>query len=532
VYEAIAKAAEIIVHARCPLPLPEKPSSSRFNLHVPEIDQVRLSLQRWRRSLHVPLRLDIYYEHGDRRELLERWCLEYTPSESVYFASECINTDPIVQLRHVCKKIVIWLRTLYSMSRLLPAHRLYASHKLSFDVNVLEEWQDVPQFKSEALPQVLTPHGPLQYKVWYAPDVRRFLPSKKTQPIPMKTRPNYIAIPSTQNMTARSAPVQNDFDAMVQRTQQRQHQAGMISSSVNPKAPPRRLHSDMEEVSNTSDRPLLQRSNSLEHSTQRPSALSLALLADESSEKRRAALHHPPPIESSYGYAYNTGPPTLSTPSSEAKLSSSPSRSPALGSTPPAFAVGSHNAPPPFFLGSYNNTTLIPPRQQQQQLFQQQHQTPPFAAMPTALSEPDFAAVTDGEPSSLDLLHSSPFKPAGNTSFSESDILKHSTVVIPPAAEEEEDMPFAVEDDVLLEDSAVTLLAHKCATASRLQLFESAVENEEDMLMSSLADQLAEFKSFGASLHLTPPPPSSTNSHSKTSQDGSGTSSTLISMRT
>ena len=415
------------------------------------------------------------------------------------------------------------------MSRLLPAHRLYASQKLSFDVNVLEEWQDVPQFKSEALPQVLTPHGPLQYKVWYAPDVRRFLPSKKTQPIPMKTRPNYIAIPSTPKMTARSAPVQNDFDAMVQRTQQQQ-QVGQVSSSVNPKSPPRRLHSNVEEVAHTYDRQLLQRSNSLEHSTQRPSALSLALLADESCEKRRAALHHPPPIESSYGYAYNTGPPTtstnLSTPPSEAKLSSSP----ALGTTPPAFAVGSHNATPPFFVGSYNNTTLIPPRQQQQHP-QQPQQTPPFAAMPTALSEPDFAAVNDGEPSSLDLLHSSPFKTAGNTSFSESDVLKHSTVVIPPA-EEEEDMPFAVEDDVLMEDSAVTLLAHKCATASRLQLFESAVENEEDMLMSSLADQLAEFKSFGASLHLTPPPPSSTNSHSKTSQDGSATSSTLISMRT
>lgn len=46
VYEAIAKAAEIIVHARCPLPLPEKPSSSRFNLHVPEIDQVRYVIRR------------------------------------------------------------------------------------------------------------------------------------------------------------------------------------------------------------------------------------------------------------------------------------------------------------------------------------------------------------------------------------------------------------------------------------------------------------------------------------------------------
>jgi hypothetical protein len=396
------------------------------------------------------------------------------------------------------------------MARLLPAHLLYASQKLSFDVNVLEEWQELPQFKSQALPQVLTPHGPLQYKVWYAPDVRRFLPSKKTQPIPMKTRPNHIAIPSSSR-TARSAPVPNGFDAMVQRTQQIAVQP--ISSF---KSPPRRLHSDLEGAHDvTSNRPLLQRSNSLEHSTQRPSALSLALLAEESNDKRRAALHHPPPVESTYGYAYNTGPPTnlSTTPPMEHKLSSSP-----LGSTPPAF-VGSHNASP-FFVGSYNTTTLIPPRQAAQQ-------NPPFAALPTALSEPDLVVTHEGEPSSLDLLHSSPFKQAaGNTSFSESDVLKHSTIVIPPA-EEEEDMPFAVEENVQLEDSAVTLLAHKCATASRLQLFETA---HEDMLMSSLADQLAEFKSFGASLHMESS--SNSNAHSKTSQDESGSSSTLISMRT
>ena len=89
-------------------------------------------------------------------------------------------------------------------------------------------------------------------------------------------------------------------------------------------------------------------------------------------------------------------------------------------------------------------------------------------------------------------------------------------MVIPPA--EEEDMPFAVDED--MEDSAVTSLAHKCATASRLQLFEST--SGDDNMVSSLADQLAEFKSFGASLHLQ----SSNHSGSK-----SESSSTLISMR-
>jgi hypothetical protein len=386
------------------------------------------------------------------------------------------------------------------MSRLLPAHRLYASHKLSYEMNVLEEWQDVPQFKSETLPQVLTPYGPLHYTVWYAPDVRRFLPSLKTQPIPMKTRPNYIAVPET----ARSAPAHNaDFDMM--------HRQQAIASSNNPRTPPMRSHSSVSEPPQP-HRPLIHRSNSLENSTQRPSGLSLALLAEESlGDKRRAALHHPPPVESSYGYAYNTGPPTmtLSSPPSvaETKLSSSPSTVPFLSSTPPFF-VGSHNAP------------LIPPRQQHVNV------TPPFATLPTALSEPDFAAATEGEPSSLDLLHSSPFKHAGasltaGASFSESEVLKHSTIVIPPA-EEEEDMPFAVDEEVL-EDSAVTLLAHKCATASRLQLFENSAQ-EDSTMVSSLADQLAEFKTFGASLHL-----SSSNSHSKTSNEGSGTS--LISTR-
>lgn len=41
VYEAIAKAAEIIVLSRTPVPLPLKPSSSRFNLHVPEVPDIR-----------------------------------------------------------------------------------------------------------------------------------------------------------------------------------------------------------------------------------------------------------------------------------------------------------------------------------------------------------------------------------------------------------------------------------------------------------------------------------------------------------
>jgi Autophagy-related protein 13. len=109
-YEAIAKAAEIIVRGRCQLSPDEEEedakqnssnynnnssnnnnnnSTSRFNLELPPIASVRSILQMWKTSLHVPLRLDVYYEYctdptdpekNTRKELLERWCIDYIPS--------------------------------------------------------------------------------------------------------------------------------------------------------------------------------------------------------------------------------------------------------------------------------------------------------------------------------------------------------------------------------------------------------------------------------------------------------------------
>jgi hypothetical protein len=115
-YEAIAKAAEIIVRGRCQLSADDiaspnssnnnssirgnsnntnttnnnnNNSTSRFNLELPPIASVRSKLQMWKTSLHVPLRLDVYYEYctdptdpekNTRKELLERWCIDYIPS--------------------------------------------------------------------------------------------------------------------------------------------------------------------------------------------------------------------------------------------------------------------------------------------------------------------------------------------------------------------------------------------------------------------------------------------------------------------
>jgi len=210
VFEAIAKAAEIVVASRCNIE--SDPSSAsqtgsgRFNLLVPEVKSVRNILQRWKRTMHVPLRLDVYYQHPPKanneageRELLERWCLEYAPTTSQSHATgiydEQYIVDPIVQLRKVCKNIVVWLRTLYCHSRLLPAQALRKNQSTSsnncigFSIYVVGEGQDDVSgllqsgFDSEPKPSgegstgVPTPYGVLGWRVYLAPRdlVRRLL---------------------------------------------------------------------------------------------------------------------------------------------------------------------------------------------------------------------------------------------------------------------------------------------------------------------------------------------------------------------
>lgn len=228
VFEAIAKAAEIVVGSRCwidhiPPNLNALSSSRRFNLLVPEVQGVRSILQRWKRALHVPLRLDVYYQHPDsRRELLERWCLEYAPKTSTSYptgnSGPLINqsADPIVQLRQVCKQIVIWLRCLYCWSRMLPAQALRSqntqNNAIGFSIYVVSEGNDdvsglISQqgFSSQSQPHsVVTPYGELGWKVFYAPKnaVQRLIPEispysqatsiptnrTSSQPIPMRSQ--------------------------------------------------------------------------------------------------------------------------------------------------------------------------------------------------------------------------------------------------------------------------------------------------------------------------------------------------------
>ena len=193
----------------------------------------RSILQRWKRALHVPLRLDVYYQHGDsRRELLERWCLEYAPKTATHHPRQGFaqSSDPIVQLRQVCKQIVIWLRSLYCWSRMLPAQALRSQNTqndaIGFSIYVVSEGNDdvsglVSQqgFSSQGQPHsVWTPYGELGWKVFYAPNsvVQRLIPEvppyssvtnsngnrTSSQPIPM--RPQQHQMQGAQHSQAQS----------------------------------------------------------------------------------------------------------------------------------------------------------------------------------------------------------------------------------------------------------------------------------------------------------------------------------------
>jgi hypothetical protein len=195
-------------------------------------------LQRWKRALHVPLRLDVYYQHADsRRELLERWCLEYAPKPNNGFVSRSSPSsssammDPIVQLRHVCKQIVIWLRTLYCWSRMLPAQALRTrqNSSIGFSIYVVSEGNDDVSglvssqgFSSRGQPHsVVTPYGELGWKVFYAPpsEIQRLLPQKPAYPNP-----------SSSKTTSTSRPI--PMKQQQQQQQQHQHHSPQLSREL------------------------------------------------------------------------------------------------------------------------------------------------------------------------------------------------------------------------------------------------------------------------------------------------------------
>ena len=237
----------------------------------------------------------------------------------------------------------------------------------------------------------------------------------------------------------------------------------------------------------------------------------------ERSLSHRAALHEPPPtLDSAYGYAYNTaaGVPSAVAPTPPSPHHQSPRLGPTTPSTPPLVALSS--TPPAFGLGA----PLIPPRNAAA-ASNSLMPSPPFSAVPTKLEDAPRSSTLSGgstaaqqqhlQPlqhntsvvppmTSLDLLHSSPFKggSVALSSLADSEFrtssIYHQTNGggggggvggLSLDGEDDDDMPFAVDAE-----QTTGTLQHK-----KLQLFESKDE------LQSLTQQLQDFKAFGASLH-------------------------------
>jgi len=494
IFEAMAKAAEVIVNSRRPSPYSSN-LSARFNLCVPEIAEVRQALQHHRQSLHLPLRLEVRYKN---QQLVERWSLEYTLQKT-----QPLYGDSIAQLRHVCKKIVIWLRTLYCWTRMLPSFALRGSD-LFYRLEVCEGLErDVPQFSFMKSPGVSTPYGILQYKIWYDPRITK----PTTKPIPIVSSVNKLPSP-TILLQSKSLPMRGGNHLLSH------HSNNLDNSSLAFQEPSsfdqsRLLHRASSNLENekSSKGGTLECSYSLERS-------------NSGNISRRAALHDPPTYAYNHTPSHTTG--TSNTPDTktQAPLSSSPamyfcSTPPTVPSMPPLSST-----PPttmgfllPLPAGVKLPTGMVPTTK------------PPFSGLPHELAAAAGTTTRQQENnkpdselppiSSLDLLHSSPFNrtAAGgmmSSAFSsfmgsnEAEWLRSSTM---PAVdckkdneEDEDDMPFAVDDED--SDGSVGIgdirFTAKYGTP-RLSLLETNNSSDEDALQS-LAQQLQEFKSYGATL--------------------------------
>jgi len=359
--------------------------------------------------------------------------------------SQPLYGDPLVQLRHVCKKIVVWLRTLYCWSRMLPCYRI-RGQSLRYQLTVCDDLPEVPSFKFTTAPSVPTAYGVLQWRVWYCTQVPKVTPSAA---MPIPTSAQQITKSAPISCVARSAPTRDPSLAQ-------QYPA----------------HSSY-------DRP--------HHLLQKAQSQGDELLVEEKPLNHRSALHDPP----SYGYQQHQPIHPLS--SSPFGMSPGNTGTPPLSSTPPPALSGFFSSPP---------GKLIPPRTSS---------VPPFQGLPTALQDAGPSEIQSMQqalhmtkskqhltapPTSLDLLHSSPFKTNPSmtlSSLGESDYLKAST----HHEIDDDDMPFAVDDDCE-SPAAVQSLAQKLSNSHRLQILES--EPSANDLMS-LTQQLQDFKAFGASLN-------------------------------
>eukprot|EP00898_Chlorokybus_atmophyticus_P002349 jgi/Chlat1/3114/Chrsp21S03345 len=144
--EFVSKSAHVIVHSRVPFLPPPISSSPRnksnrwFNLETRELETLKPEVEPWRRFEEKgPLVLDILLQDNSVRDnskrdgdgdwdaddgqfLLERWVIQQERTLG------CVEQ---MEVPVVYKRTIIMLRTLYALTRTLPAHRLFRCCKRS-----------------------------------------------------------------------------------------------------------------------------------------------------------------------------------------------------------------------------------------------------------------------------------------------------------------------------------------------------------------------------------------------------------------
>lgn len=294
IFEFIAKTTEIIVTSRCQIPDGSKSSSTeeaaattsststaRFNFSFPPVPSIRSLLQPWKHSLHVPLRVDIFYSHypsdkaTEERILLERWCIDYvshhevdeqrqqqpnpsntnTSGKPVTTATTLDNAEILTQLRQLCKKIMIALRTIYCKARILPAYQLHCYLTQGIPLGIhrsqergklllqLQQHQHQPavgyifyaapyhhddaadsylqrnQFQQDTFRPLPTPYGTLRLSVWFHPQSNNIVLKQinsastlpRTGPIQIpKHSNNHNLMDDAQYRPTSSAPSSNE----------------------------------------------------------------------------------------------------------------------------------------------------------------------------------------------------------------------------------------------------------------------------------------------------------------------------------
>jgi hypothetical protein len=277
IFEFIAKTTEIIVTSRCQILDGSKSNSSaeeaamgtpsstptttaRFNFSFPPVPSIRSLLQPWKHSLHVPLRVDIFYSHypldktTEERILLERWCIDYVShhevdeqqpqqsnlrntkksAPSVAAVTTLDNAEVLTQLRQLCKKIMIALRTIYCKARILPAYQLHCYLTQGIPLGIhrsqergklllqLQQHQHPPavgyifyaaphhhddaadsylqrnQFQQDTFRPLSTPYGTLRLSVWFHPQSNNIV-LKQINSVSTLSRTGPIQIPKHPN---------------------------------------------------------------------------------------------------------------------------------------------------------------------------------------------------------------------------------------------------------------------------------------------------------------------------------------------